>query len=256
MDALRLSTLRPQRTNGILAISDSLSNTPGFTEPPYGYNNAVTLDPVVQIFDTELAASGNYNGATLTLQRHGAANAQDVFSAASSALTVLTPGSYFSIDGVTIGRVTSNSAGTLTLTFNANATQPLVNKAMQQIAYANTSDTPPTSVQIDWTFNDGNTGAQGTGGAMSVTGSTTVQIIATNDPPVLNHSLTDQYLSANTPFSYTLPADAFTDPDLEPLSYSVRMNDGTGVPPWLSFNPVTLTFTGTPGAADTGYLGK
>jgi hypothetical protein len=37
---------------------------------------------------------------------------------------------------------------------------------MQQIVYANVSDNPPASVQIDWAFNDGNTGSQGTGGAV------------------------------------------------------------------------------------------
>ena len=230
---------------------NTLDNLPAFTE---SYSASVILDPDVQILDTELASTGNYNGATLTLARHGSSSSQDVFSAATSALTTLTPGSYFAVDGVTIGRVTTNSAGTLTLTFNTNATQSLVNKAMQQIAYANTSDAPPASVQIDWTFNDGNTGAQGTGGALSVTGSTTVQITATNDYPVLSQSLVDQSLSANTPFSYTFPADAFTDPDLETLSYSIRMNDGTGVPPWLTFTPATRTFSGTPGVADAGDL--
>jgi hypothetical protein len=67
----------------------------------------------------------------------------------------------------------------------ANATQSLVNTALQSIAYANTSDAPPASVQIDWTFSDGNTGSQGEGGALTTTGSTTVSITSVNDAPVL-----------------------------------------------------------------------
>jgi hypothetical protein len=47
---------------------------------------------------------------------------------------------------------------------------------MRQIAYRNTSDNPQESVRINWTFNDGNTFAQGLGGAMSGTGSVTVSI--------------------------------------------------------------------------------
>ena len=208
-----------------------------------------------RIIDAELAAANSYNGATLTLSRHTGANDQDVFSAKSGGtLSTLTPSSYFAIDSITVGRVTTNSAGILTMTFNTNATQSLVNSAMQQIAYANSSDAPPATVQIDWTFNDGNTGAQGTGGALSVTGSTTVQITATNDSPILSVPLVDQNLTANTAFSYTVPASAFTDPDLETLTYSAGMADGTGVPPWLSFNASTRMFSGTPGTVDIGSI--
>lgn len=222
----------------------------------YTENSAsFALDKDVQIVDAELAGTGNYSGATLTLSRHNGANAQDVFSSTSDGtLTTLTTGSYFSVDSVTIGRVTINAAGTLTLAFNANATQSLVNKAMQQIAYANTSDAPSPTVQIDWTFNDGNTGAQGTGGAMSVTGSTTVQITVVNDAPIQTTSLADQTAIAGRAFSYAIPTGTFTDPDLETLTYSVQMADGTGVPPWLSFKTSTQTFSGTPSTSDTGSL--
>jgi len=71
----------------------------------------------------------------------------------------------------------------LSLKFNSKATQALVNETLSSIAYANTSDAPPASVQIDWTFSDGNTGAQGAGGALSTTASTTVNITAINDAP-------------------------------------------------------------------------
>jgi uncharacterized delta-60 repeat protein len=234
-------------------VVNTLSNTPAFTEPTHG-TTAVTLDPVVQISDTELAITGNYDGASLTLSRHTNASVQDVFSAGSGSLTALSTGSYFAVDDVTIGRVIANSAGTLTLAFNANATQSLVNKAMQQIAYANTSDAPPATVQIDWTFNDGNTGTQGTGGAMSVTGSTTVQITAVNDPPILSVPLVDQTSRVGTNFAFTIPVGSFTDPDIEVLKYSVRMADGTAVPPWLTFNAATKTFSGTPSAFDVGVI--
>jgi uncharacterized delta-60 repeat protein len=218
-------------------------------------STAILLNTNVQIVDTELAAANNYNGATLTLSRHAGANDQDVFSAKSGGtLSTLTPSSYFALDSVTIGRVTTNSAGTLTLTFNANATQSLVNSAMQQVAYANRSDAPPSTVQIDWIFNDGNTGAQGTGGALSVTGSTTVQITAVNDPPVLVAPLSDQILAPGSSFSFTVPTGAFSDLDLETLSYSVRMSNGTGIPPWLSFNASSKTFSGTPTSTDAGTL--
>jgi VCBS repeat-containing protein len=84
-----------------------------------------------------------------------------------------------------IGTVTTNTSGALLLSFTANATNALVNAAMQQIAYENTSKAPPASVQIDWTVNDGGDSVvvQGSPGALQVTGSTTINITPVNDMP-------------------------------------------------------------------------
>ncbi|MCK0505535.1 DUF4347 domain-containing protein [Aromatoleum anaerobium] len=236
-----------------LAASPTYRESYGSGHDSYYYISPVVLDPGVHILDGELATAGNYNGATLTLTRHGGASGEDVFSAASGGtLSTLLSGSYFAIDSVTIGRVTTNGAGTLTLAFNANATQARVDAAMQQIAYVNTSDAPPATVQIDWTFSDGNTGSQGTGGALSISGSTTVQISPRNDAPQLVAPMPDQIGAVDIPFNYTLPAGTFNDPDREALSYKISMVNGTGLPPWLSFNAATRSLTGTPGAGDTG----
>ncbi|HYC49361.1 MAG TPA: tandem-95 repeat protein [Burkholderiales bacterium] len=142
---------------------------------------AVVLDGNVQVSDPELAAQGHYDGATLTLARHLGAHAQDVFSA-TGLLGALTGGGALIYDGFVIGAVTQNSGGTLVLTFaNADATQARVNGVLQSIAYSNSSNNPPSSVQIDWAFSDGNTGAQGVGGALAAAGSTTVTIVGVPD---------------------------------------------------------------------------
>ena len=161
----------------------NLNGTPTYTENAA----AVVLDADVTITDAELSAANNFNGATLTLTRNGGTNAQDLFSATGT-LGALTQGGSLIVGGTTIGAVTTNSNGTLLLAFNANATNALVNSAMQQIAYSNSSDSPPTSAQINWTFSDGNTGSQGAGGILSVTGSTTVAITAVNDLPITTTS--------------------------------------------------------------------
>jgi len=225
---------------------NTLDGTPVFTETSI-WTTPVVLDVDVQIGDSELAALGNYNGASLTLARHGGPNAEDVFSANyGGPLSTLWAGAFFSIDNVTIGTVTTNGGGTLTLTFGSAATEALVNKTMQQIAYANLSDAPPGTVLIDWTFSDGNTGAQGTGGPLTATGSTTVTIIGVNDAPQFVKPLADKTLASGTPFSYVIPQDTFSDPDHDVLGYSVVMSDGTAPPPWLLFNPTTRTLSGTP----------
>ena len=136
--------------------TNTLGGTLAYTE-----NGAqIVLDSNVQIYDAELAAlnsgAGNYNGAILTLERSGGAIGQDVFSATGN-LSPLIEGNFLVVGGTAIGAVDINSAGYLSLTFNASATQALVNSALQQIAYSNGSDNPGGSAQISWTFNDGNT---------------------------------------------------------------------------------------------------
>ena len=161
-------------------VANTLDGAPTYTEG----GAAVVLDGNVGIFDQELSAAGSYAGATLTLARHGGASAQDLFAATGN-LGALTEGGSLVLSGVAIGTVTTNSAGTLVLTFNGNATEARVTETLRAVAYQNSSDAPPISVQINWTFSDGNTGAQGSGGALAATGSTTVSITAVNDAPVV-----------------------------------------------------------------------
>jgi uncharacterized delta-60 repeat protein len=142
------------------------------------------LDPDVAIRDLELAALSSYAGASLTLARSSGAHPQDVFASGSALLGELTEGGALVQDGTTIGTVTQNSAGTLVLGFNTSATETLVNDALRGIAYRNSSDAPPASVELTWIFHDGNSGAQGLGSSLSDTGITTVLITGVNDAPV------------------------------------------------------------------------
>lgn len=152
-------------------LVNSLDGTPTFTED----GPAVVLDADVTIFDDELSFADDFNGATLTLQRNGGADADDVFSSTGT-LDPVTEGGNLVVSSTTIGTVTTHSTGTLLLAFNSSATNDLVNEAMRQIAYSNPNDIPPVSVQIDWTFDDG---------SLQASGSTTVSITASNDDPVI-----------------------------------------------------------------------
>ncbi|MFN9539180.1 MAG: beta strand repeat-containing protein, partial [Planctomycetota bacterium] len=191
--------------DGSLDTRFDLASTLGGSVSTTENGSPVVLDGNVQIFDVELSSS-NFSGATLTLARNGGANSQDLFSATGT-LDALTQGSNLVVGGTTIGSITTNSGGTLVLSFNASATNALVNSAMQQIAYANSSEAPPANVQIDWSFSDGNSGAQGTGGALTATGNVVVNITAVNDAPVALN-------------------DSFSTGENVPVTFDVRDNDG------------------------------
>ncbi|MCP3857339.1 MAG: hypothetical protein GY698_21840, partial [Actinomycetia bacterium] len=151
----------------------------------------VVLDADVDISDAELDALDNYNGASVTLVRNTGADAEDVFSN-DGLLGILTEGQTFAYDGTTIGTVTTNN-GTLVLTFNSDATSALVDATLQSIAYSNSSDDPPASAQINWTFDDGDASVP-----LQATGSTTVSITAVNDTPTLAATPADDTLTENT----------------------------------------------------------
>ena len=184
---------------------NGLDGTPTFNTG----QNPVVLDADATITDPELDNIDNYDGATLTLQRNGGANPDDVFSN-SGTLGALTEGGNLVLNGVTVGTVTTNSGGTLTLEFDGNATGDLVDQVLQQITYSNTSATPPTSLQIDYTVNDGNTGSQGTGGALTASGSVTVNITTNNLPTSEDKTVTTD---EDSPYIFSENDFPFTDID-------------------------------------------
>jgi hypothetical protein len=90
------------------------------------------------------------------------------------------------------------------------------------------------------------------------TATVAVIIDPANDAPTLANPIPDQTARANQPLPYYLvPADTFADPDvgdLLTLEYTARQSNGSALPLWLSFDPATRTFSGTPGNGDVGAL--
>ncbi|MCE0557887.1 tandem-95 repeat protein [Motilimonas sp. E26] len=150
--------------------------------------SAVSIDNDMTVADTELDAlnggNGNYDGATVTLARSGGANSQDVFSH-TGLLGSLVQGNTFTYNASSVGTVTTNSAGTLVLTFNSSATSAIVDGVLQSIGYRNSSEDPASSVTLNFTFNDGSIDSTGSNQAV-------VNITAQNDTP------TDIALSATS----------------------------------------------------------
>lgn len=188
---------------------DTLTATPEYTEG----GAAVVLAADVEVYDAELAAGGDYAGASLTLSRTAQADPQDLFSAKTGGtLAALGEGGKLVVDGVTIGVVDTNSGGKLILSFNSNATQTLVNAALQQIAYRNTGDDLPASAQLDWRFSDS---------GLSATGSMVVAFKNANNAPTGKVVITGSPVSGQT---LTVSNTLDDDDGLGAISYRWQAN--------------------------------
>ncbi|HEX8164633.1 MAG TPA: Ig-like domain-containing protein, partial [Beijerinckiaceae bacterium] len=206
-------------------FDNSLDNNPTFVEGGAPPPPSLSGVPVVLDDNAVIVNAATYDGATLTLARDGGANPDDVFGSTgtlllSEAQVLLQesapPPDAGTVD-VIVGAFTSID-GMLVITFNANATEDRVNAVLQQLTYANGSQSPPPSVTIDFTFDDG----QG-----PAAGSITVGITATNDPPVLDLVAPLAAYQPGSPGIVLSPDVAVSDPDSPNLaSATVSITDG------------------------------
>ena len=76
-----------------------------------------------------------------------------------------------------------------------------------------------------------------------------------NQKPVAG-SIPDRTAIENKLFNFAIPDGTFTDPDGDnnQLEFKATLEDGSPMPSWLTFNPDTHTFSGTPGYKDGGTL--
>ncbi|ROP58365.1 putative Ig domain-containing protein [Enterobacter sp. BIGb0383] len=71
-----------------------------------------------------------------------------------------------------------------------------------------------------------------------------------NDAPV-TAGISDHTVSGDGAFSFVIPANTFSDIDVgDTLQLSATLADGSALPAWVSFDPATGTFSGTPAGTD------
>lgn len=76
-----------------------------------------------------------------------------------------------------------------------------------------------------------------------------------NTPPTVNTFLPALKAKAGSAFSYTVAANTVIDADAwDSITYSIAMQNGSAVPSWLKFDPLTRVLSGTPAAANVGEL--
>jgi hypothetical protein len=84
---------------------------------------------------------------------------------------------------------------------------------------------------------------------LSVTDTFSATVVGT---PVLTAATASQTWTEGKAISLVLPANTFTDPQGQKLTYTATLASGQALPGWLSFNATTETFTGTaPATAQT-----
>ncbi len=95
----------------------------------------------------------------------------------------------------------------------------------------------------------------------SAAATATITVTDRNDGPIAPGEIPDQWATQGVPFTYTAPADLFTDADDDPLEWSAEVRvsgDAQGssvvaaLPDWVTFGKTTRTFQGTPAATDLG----
>lgn len=88
-------------------------------------------------------------------------------------------------------------------------------------------------------------------GGESVSDSFALEVINTNDAPLVAGIIADVLGREGEALAFSLSPGIFSDPDAsDHLSLSAAMADGSALPGWLSFDGTS--FSGTPGLADAG----
>nr|UKE83402.1 Ig-like domain-containing protein [Pectobacterium sp. PL152] len=90
--------------------------------------------------------------------------------------------------------------------------------------------------------------------SVSVSSDFTVVVNNVNDAPTTT-GMSNQTVNGDGAFSFQIPANTFSDIDVgDTLRLSATRADGSALPAWVSFDPATGTFSGSPGRANSGDL--
>ncbi|MBW3791573.1 DUF4347 domain-containing protein, partial [Aeromonas veronii] len=185
-------------------------------------------------------STANGNGISLS-DPDATGSLQVTLTASQGTLTLAT------IAGLSFTLGDGSGDGSMTFT----GSQADINTALNGLIFTPTSGYQgAASLQI--VAND--QGSSGSGGTQSDTDTLTITVAPSNTSPVTS-GIANQSVSEDGVFNFTLPANTFTDNDPgDSLVLSATLADGSALPGWLSFNPATGTFSGTPTNGDVGNI--
>ncbi|SDD76507.1 PKD repeat-containing protein, partial [Algoriphagus faecimaris] len=109
---------------------------------------------------------------------------------------------------------------------------------------ANLSGDAAASVEVSINDN-GNTGSNG--GTDILIATIEINITPVNDAPTVANAIPDQNAMEGVAFNFQFASNTFEDIDVgDVMTYTAELNDGSPLPAWLGFDPLTRTFSGTP----------
>ena len=134
---------------------------------------------------------------------------------------------------IPLGAFIDPDGGSLSYAYTPDEDQILLSFSSGTRTFSGTpTDTDPIGIStVPFTVTDPNGG--------SLNSDFVLRITAENRPPTLNQKLQNQRTYVNQALDYSIPENAFIDPDGGTLHYSAKGNPG-----WFVFN--TDTFSGTP----------
>jgi autotransporter-associated beta strand protein len=172
----------------LTALANGPPSLTGFGPSVTFLENDVNAAP--EVLDNDVAFSdveGNFNGGTLTVTGLLAEDTVSIGNQGSDPGQVgfdndpLSPGfGTVSFEGIPIGTASGGAGTTLTVSFNANATTAAIDALIQDLTYANSSDSPTASRTLTVAVTDA--AAASTGGIPI-----TVNVTAQNELPVLTN---------------------------------------------------------------------
>ncbi|ATV43986.1 beta-propeller fold lactonase family protein [Pectobacterium brasiliense] len=203
---------------------------------------AVIVAPSIVLSDAELDAlnggAGNYQGASITLQRGETASTSVRFDFTAGNGFTLANG-VISKDGQAVATF-AQADGKLTVTFTAALSRSDATVLARQISWATSAPLTGSATSLTLVLNDG--AADSAAQALDVTLSREVNL-----PPVGHaEQFTPPTAQAGTRWSYTLPGGLFSDTENDALTFTV---DDAQLPEGVRFDSATRTLSGTPSAA-------
>jgi hypothetical protein len=83
----------------------------------------------------------------------------------------------------------------------------------------------------------------------------TLTVQNVNDNPTLEVPLSDKIFEEDKLAEFTIDGSTFADVDLsDTLTFGASLSSGGGLPSWLTFDPTTRKFSGTPKSGDIGTI--
>jgi Ca2+-binding RTX toxin-like protein len=82
-----------------------------------------------------------------------------------------------------------------------------------------------------------------------------IDAVATNHAPTLANAIAGQVTPEKQSWVFAIPADAFADIDAgDQLNYQATLENGDSLPAWLTFDPLSNTFSGAASYGDVGQI--